>query len=106
MVDSKNHIRKQIKNAIEAVDPTAEVILYGSQARGDAHEDSDWDILVLADKPIECLRDQEPYRNAIFSVMLENDELISTIIRNKTTWKEKHFKAPLFHEISKEGIRL
>ncbi|MCR5574895.1 MAG: nucleotidyltransferase domain-containing protein [Bacteroidaceae bacterium] len=25
--------------------------LYGSRARGDAHEDSDWDLLLLLDKP-------------------------------------------------------
>ena len=25
--------------------------LYGSRARGDYHEDSDWDLLVLLDKP-------------------------------------------------------
>ena len=26
------------------------VLLYGSRARGDAHEDSDWDLLLILDK--------------------------------------------------------
>ncbi len=29
----------------------SELYLYGSRARGDFHEDSDWDLLLLLDKP-------------------------------------------------------
>ena len=29
----------------------SKLYLYGSRARGDAHEDSDWDLLLLLDKP-------------------------------------------------------
>ena len=31
--------------------PHSSLWLYGSQARGDAHENSDWDLLILLDKP-------------------------------------------------------
>ena len=37
---------KQCKQAIQSVESQAEVILYGSRARGEAGEDSDYDILV------------------------------------------------------------
>jgi len=47
------HIRQLIRQKIELVDPKAEVILYGSRARGDERVDSDWDILVLADYPVD-----------------------------------------------------
>ena len=41
--------------------------LYGSRARGDAHEDSDWDLLILLDKPQITLDDYDvgyPFREA------------------------------------------
>ena len=46
---------KQVIEAITdmakaVVPPHSEMILFGSRARGDAHEGSDWDILILLDK--------------------------------------------------------
>lgn len=106
MVIQEINIRKEIKSAIRAVDPSAEVILFGSQARGEAGKYSDWDILVLTSRHIQNLKDQEPYRNAIFQVMMDTDEVISIIIRNKETWETKHAQTPLFNEIKEEGILL
>ena len=33
-----------------ALPPNSTLLLYGSRARGDAHEGSDWDLLILLDK--------------------------------------------------------
>ena len=35
----------------DALPPHSTLLLYGSRARGDAHEGSDWDLLILIDKP-------------------------------------------------------
>ena len=41
--------------AVRHVVPDADIILYGSRARGDAQEYSDYDILVLVDQPqLKC----------------------------------------------------
>ena len=37
--------------AREVMPPGVKVYLYGSRARGDHHQGSDWDILILLDKP-------------------------------------------------------
>jgi predicted nucleotidyltransferase len=38
-----------LKAVVETFDPQA-VILFGSRARGEAHADSDWDLLVIVDE--------------------------------------------------------
>lgn len=51
MMKQKEEILYAIKEVIAQVMPTgARMVLFGSQARNDASEDSDWDILILLDK--------------------------------------------------------
>lgn len=103
---SHQDIIQSIKRAISTIDPSAEVHLFGSRARGDAKEDSDWDILVLVDKDVDRIQSQAPYREAILQVMTETDQVISTFIRNKDKWNTLHRMAPLFHEVEREGVLL
>lgn len=49
-MSDKATIIRLIKSSIEATEPGATVILYGSYARGDYHEESDIDLIVLVDK--------------------------------------------------------
>jgi predicted nucleotidyltransferase len=43
---------ESIKQVARDVLPKGSILyLYGSRARGDHHEDSDWDLLLLLDKP-------------------------------------------------------
>lgn len=43
--EKETKILDLIRNTIREAEPTAQIILYGSRARGDAREDSDWDVL-------------------------------------------------------------
>ena len=53
-------ILKEIKRIAKDVLPKgAQLILYGSRARNEADEDSDWDLLILLDKPKIDRHDRE-----------------------------------------------
>jgi len=93
-----------VKARVLEIDPDATVILYGSQARGDAHAESDWDFLILlAIEDTEAVKRQ--IRDALFEVELETDEIISSIIEQKDQWED--FKVtPLYQNIEAEGIAI
>ncbi|MBO4549498.1 MAG: nucleotidyltransferase domain-containing protein [Bacteroidaceae bacterium] len=52
MKAKEREIIQKLKETSQKVVPAGgQVWLYGSRARGDAHEGSDWDILILLNKP-------------------------------------------------------
>ena len=53
----KIEILREVANSVLPAD--AHVWLYGSRARGDAHEDSDWDLLILLAKEIVTTEDED-----------------------------------------------
>lgn len=42
-----SYLIKRIQKIVASIDTDAQVILYGSRARGDFHVTSDWDFLIL-----------------------------------------------------------
>ena len=100
------HIANLIRSRINAKDSKAEVILFGSRARGQADEESDWDVLILIDKPKKDRKIEELYRNEMFLLELELGEPISTLVYSKKDWETKYAITPLYQNIKEEGIRL
>jgi len=104
-VNADVDLLKKCKQAIRQVVPDADVILYGSRARGDATEYSDYDILVLtggsADIPV--------HKKMIESISpLELDGAVLTLaIYNKRQWDTPLYRAMPFHEnIDRDGVVL
>jgi predicted nucleotidyltransferase len=91
----------KIKAKVLQEDENASVILFGSRARGDYREDSDWDFLVLTNK-----KDDYQLKNKIwdelYEVELEYSQPLSTVIVNKDKWKSLSI-TPLFKNIALEG---
>ena len=99
-------IPDRIRSAVHEVEPTAQVILYGSRARGDAMLDSDWDILVLLDGPVDSPR-EEAITRRLFDLQLECDAVLSVIVHSKEDWSSRLFQAMPFHQnVTREGVTL
>lgn len=96
----------RIRSAVHEVEPEAQVILYGSRARGEAAPDSDWDLLVLVDGPVDRMREDAIIRR-LYQLELETDTVLSTIVYSKEDWDSPLFQAMPFHEnVTREGIPL
>jgi len=96
---------QRCKKAIRTVVPDADVILYGSRARGDAKDDSDYDILVLVDRPA----DVAVHEQLISRISpLENEGAVLTLsIHNRDLWNSRLYQAMPFHEnVDREGVLL
>lgn len=94
-----------IRNTINLVDPKAEVILYGSRARGDERIDSDWDILVLTDYPVD-IKKERMFRDRIYDLELETGEPISIFVYSKNEWSSKQRITPFYQNVILEGIKI
>ncbi len=98
----KEDFLEKIKLAVLSVDGGAEIILFGSRARGDHKKDSDWDVLVLTE--METNSDfTKKINDKIFDLELEFTQAVSPIIVDKRTWEDWAIM-PLYKNIAKEGI--
>lgn len=105
MKTNKSVVLSRIKTVVREIDPSADVILYGSRARGDEHVDSDWDFLILVDSKTD-LNYERVFRHRLYEIELELGEAFSTFVYNKNEWRSGHWMTPLYQIIAKEGLRI
>lgn len=103
--DISAQLLQKIKSYAQAIDAGAEVILFGSRARGTAREDSDWDILILVPGPV-TLKLEQAFRHKLFELELEFGQAISTFVYSKSDWNGKFRVTPLYRNVAKEGIEI
>ncbi len=94
-----------IRMKISGIDPTAQVILYGSRSRGDARIDSDWDILILTDYPVDLVKETE-FRDHLYELEIQTGEPLSVFVYSKQEWFTTQHITPFFENVTSEGIRL
>ncbi len=97
----------RIKDCIRSLSPDATIYLYGSQARGDAHADSDVDILVLLPdyyQGREYVKKKFEISDHLYDLSLELDIDISPLVTVHKVFNSR--KTPFTVNIANEGIEL
>jgi len=104
MAEHQNILSK-IKETVQSIEPQSEIILFGSRARGDHGEESDWDVLILTPNSVS-LKEEQKFRHKLFELELQFGQAISTLVKSRKEWENKHQVTPLYKNILQEGISL
>ena len=97
---------KRVKQAVHEVEPTADIVLYGSHARGDAHAESDWDFLILLDGVVDDAR-TDAIRHRLYEIEWDCGEVLCSIVRSRQEWDSSLQQAtPFAKTLRAQGIRM
>lgn len=102
----KTKLLKRIKNTVKSKTPNAELILYGSYARGDNDKNSDLDLLILVDKEKITRADEKNIKYPLYDIEFETGTIISPIVFSKKEWNKKHLNTPFYENVKNEGQAL
>lgn len=100
----REHIIDAIRVGLSSLNTGVEVRLYGSEARGEAHENSDIDLLVLVPKDKVTLQDELEITAPLYDIELQTGVLINALILPKREWGRK--VTPFYENVIQDSIVL
>ena len=101
-----SQIFREIQTLKRAILPNERVILFGSQARGDAREDSDWDLLVLLDKEKRnFIEDYDNYAYPFTELGWNYGIAINPVLYTEKQWEQGRI-FPFYQNIMYEGVEI
>lgn len=105
MKQAREYILSEIKKTLHSVAPNAKAILFGSRARNDAREDSDWDVLILIEKDKIRNEDFDTIAYPLVELGWNIGEMINPVLYTFSEWKKRSFT--MFHKnVEEEGIAI
>lgn len=100
----REHIIDAIRIGLSSLKTGVEVRLYGSEARGEAHEKSDIDLLVLVPKDKVTLQDELEIAAPLYDIELQTGVLINALILPKREWGRN--VTPFYENVMQDSIVL
>ena len=97
----REELLKHVKQTIHALEPAADIILYGSRARGDAHPESDWDFLILLDGVVDDER-TDAIRHRLYEIEWDSSEVLSAMVRSRQAWHTPLCQVMPFSQVVRE----
>ena len=83
----------------------ATALLYGSQARGDARHDSDWDILIILDKDRLQPDDYDTVSYPLTKLGWDIGAEINPVMYTRKEWEASSF-TPFYYNVQRDSIIL
>lgn len=80
-----NTILSSIKSQVQKVAPGSKVLLFGSRAYGVPTEESDWDILILTENPVNASIKKEIH-SILFPLSVDIGAFINTLTVQEDDW--------------------
>lgn len=97
-------VRSRIRAALTALYGTRlrGIVLYGSEARGEARPDSDIDLFVLLEGPVRWSRDLQAIIEALYPLVLELERPIHAVPVDVETYQAGKFA--VHRNAQREGV--
>jgi len=94
----------ELKRGLQEIygDRLRAVVLFGSQARGEATEDSDVDVAVVLDDYENAIEELWRMDPVTWRLSLENDLLLTVVPIKEQAWLEQDY--PLHRNVQREGV--
>ena len=99
-------ILTELKHGLQEIygDRLRAVVLFGSQARGEATEDSDVDVAVVLDDFENAYRESDRYAELLYNLFLKYQELITSVPMREQEWRRCDWR--LYRNVRREGVVL
>lgn len=104
MNEKLTEILASLRHYLEALygDRLVKIVLYGSQARGDARPDSDIDVLIVLKSPVNSSAEIEQTGEFVAALSLQHNTVVSRAFVSVERFHNEN--GPFFRNVRREGI--